>query len=297
MPLQHDRGDAASIVHLGHLTPPPPQHAVASWGSGVFQSAKRPFTDVVEGRLTPSSALLMVTLAGGARRHEFATDDGLRFDGPDRPGSVSFLPAGCERRLRLQGVMWSWASISLGGKVGGRLTQQLKKLPAFCNAYDPVVAGVLGEMARVQEADGVLDPAYCETFAAMLTAHVVRKFGAAGHRPPPSPLRLTSHQLRRLDDYIHANLSEPIRVSSLARVLAISEGHLHRALKGSTGETPIGFINRRRVERAAESLRTSPNGIQEAALAVGFSSPSAFARVFRNIMGLSPAEYRRAAKE
>ena len=111
----------------------------------------------------------MVNLSGGARRHEFSTDDGLRFDGPDGIGSASFLPAGCERRLRLHGVEWHWASITLGGTESAPMSRQLKSAPAFCSVRDPVIASVLGEMARVHEADGALDPAYCETFAAMLT--------------------------------------------------------------------------------------------------------------------------------
>lgn len=288
MPLPRRTGDTTPIRHLGHLSSPPPKHVVASWGDGVFQSADRPSTAFVEGRLTPSAPLLMVTLSGGARRHRFATDDGLTFDGPDRPGSASFLPAGCERRLQLHDVQWSWASITLGGGL------HLAGVPAFCDGHDAVIAGVLGEMSRVHDADGALDPAYCATFAAMLTAYVARKFGAAAPQRNDPPL--TPRQLQRLDDYVEAHLDEPIRVASLARALSISEGHLHRALKAATGDTPIAFINRRRIARAAEWLRTRPLGIQQTALGVGFSSPSAFARVFRNLMGRSPADYRRAAR-
>jgi AraC family transcriptional regulator len=239
----------------------------------------------------------MVTLSGGARRHEFSTDDGLRFDGPDGIGSASFLPAGCERRLRLHGVEWHWASITLGGTESAPMSLQLKSVPAFCSVRDPVIASVLGEMARVHEADGALDPAYCETFAAMLTVHLARKFGSIERQVASKSLRLTARQLRQLDDYVHAHLDAPIRVSALARVLSISEGHLHRALRMTTGDTPIAFVNRRRIERAAAWFRTTPLGIQEAALAVGFASPSAFARVFRNIVGRSPSEYKRAAQQ
>jgi AraC family transcriptional regulator len=166
-------------------------------------------------------------------------------------------------------------------------------VPAFCDVHDPVIAGALGEMARVHETDGTLDPAYCETFAAMLTFYVVGKFGGIGRQLPPKRLHLTPHQLQRLDDYVRTHLDESIRVSSLANVLSVSEGHLHRALKAATGDTPIAFINRRRIERATEWLRESSLGVQETALAVGFASPSAFARVFRNVMGHSPAAYRR----
>jgi AraC family transcriptional regulator len=65
----------------------------------------------------------------------------------------------------------------------------------------------------------------------------------------------------------------------------------------TTGETPLTFVNRRRTERAAALFRTSPLGVQDAALAGGFASPSAFARVFRTIMGRSPSEYRQAAQQ
>jgi AraC family transcriptional regulator len=297
MELVSRRGSAVSVPHLGHLNPPPSEHSVVSWGGGVFQRASRPWTELVEGRLTPSSPLLMLTVSGGARRHEFSTDDGLRFDGPDSTGSASFLPAGCERRLRLHGVEWSWASITLGGAESAHMPLQLKDVPAFCSVHDAVIAVVLGEMARVHETDGALDPAYCDTFAAMLTMYLARKFGITERKVPSKRLRLSARQLHRLDEYVNAHLDVPIRVKSLARVLSISEGHLYRALKTTTGDTPIAFVNRRRIQRAAERLRTSALGIQEAALGVGFASPSAFARVFRDLMGRSPSQYRRAARQ
>jgi AraC family transcriptional regulator len=285
------------IADLGDLSPPPSDYSAASWDGGVFQRASRSWTDIVEGRITPSAPILMVTLSGGARRHELSTDDGLRFDGPDRAGLVSFLPARCERRLRLHDVEWSWASITFGGSEGTVVPRELSNVPAFCGVHDPVIRGVLGEMARIHEADGHLDPSYCEAFSMMLTAYIGRRFGAIERDVPPKGLRLTGHQLRRLDEYVDAHLDEPIRVGSLAGVLSISEGHLHRALRMTTGETPLTFVNRRRIERAAALFRTSPLGVQDAALAVGFASPSAFARVFRTIMGRSPSEYRQAAQQ
>jgi AraC family transcriptional regulator len=200
---------------------------------------------------------------------------------------VSFLPTGCERRLRLHGVEWSWASITLEG---------LENVPAFGAVHDPVIRGALAELARVHEEDGHLEPSYCEAFAVMLSAYVSRRFSLAERAVPAKRVGLTDRQLRRLREYVEAHLDEPIRVASLARLLFLSEGHLHRALRMSTGDTPLTFINRHRIERAAELFRVSPVGIQEAALTVGFTSPSAFARVFQGIIGCSPSEYRRAVQ-
>lgn len=278
---------------LADVTPPPSHWSAAAWAGGVFQRASRPWTEIVEGRIKPSSPLLMVTLSGGAARHELSTDDGLRFDGPDRAGQASFLPAGCERRLRLHGVEWAWASITLGGACDDATAQSLSSVPAFCAVHDPVLRGGLAELARVHAADGALDPAYCDAFAAMLTAYLRKKFGARQPEVSSRKAGLTGRHLRRLGEYVDAHLDQPIRVASLADALLMSEGHLHRALKATTGETPLAFVNRCRVERAAELLRTQVSGVHEVALAVGFTSPSAFARVFREAMGHSPSAYRR----
>jgi len=299
MDVRFHRASGASSADpapFGDVTPPPSHWSAAVWSGGVFLRASRPWTEVVEGRINPSSPLLMVTLSGGARRHELSTDDGLRFDGPDRAGLASFLPAGCERRLRLHRVEWTWASITLGGASDEAAARRLSSVPAFCAVQDPILKDALAELARVHAADGVLDPAYCDTFAGMLTAYLGRRYGAGRREAPLRKARLTGRQLRRLGEYVDAHLDQPLRVASLARALLVSEGHLHRALKATTGSTPLAFVNRRRVERAAELLRTRGSGVQDVALAVGFASPSAFARVFREAMGRSPAEYRRESE-
>jgi AraC-like DNA-binding protein len=50
-------------------------------------------------------------------------------------------------------------------------------------------------------------------------------------------------------------------------------------------------LRRMRIERAAQLLRARPGSISEVAYAVGFKSPSHFARVFRERYGVSPSEH------
>ena len=81
-------------------------------------------------------------------------------------------------------------------------------------------------------------------------------------------------------------------MADLARLVGLSAGHLHRAFRETTGQTPLEFINRRRVERAAAILATEEPTIAEVALRVGFLSPSHFSRTFRRVTGRNPSARR-----
>jgi AraC family transcriptional regulator len=59
------------------------------------------------------------------------------------------------------------------------------------------------------------------------------------------------------------------------------------------GETPHQFVLRVRVERAKEMLRSAESRVLDVAIACGFKTQQHFARVFRQLCGASPTEYRR----
>jgi AraC family transcriptional regulator len=104
-------------------------------------------------------------------------------------------------------------------------------------------------------------------------------------------------RINRVIDHIDANLGGDLPLSTLASVAAFSPFHFHRIFKAVVGETVTGFIRRRRVERAAYLLLANPSRpITQVALECGFSSPAAFARVFRESFGTSATEWLRAAK-
>ena len=282
---------------LWNVSPRPADHRSFAWNGGAFDAARRNYTDVVEGTIRSPRHIIMATLRGGARRHEFVTDCGLRYDGPDRPGTVSFLPAGCERRLRLTGVAWEWASIALSPALfAGAVDDNAgaTSLASFSNLDDPFLFGLLRELERLHRIDGNLDATYCEAMSSAVAHYLRRSHPAVGAKPEAASARLTSRQLRRIADHVEAHLEEAIRIADLALLVNISEGHLHRAFRATTGETPLDFIHRRRVHKAIAILASEPASIAELALRVGFSSPSHFSRVFRGLTGINPSQYRRS---
>ncbi|WGF87448.1 helix-turn-helix transcriptional regulator [Marinivivus vitaminiproducens] len=265
-----------------------------AWNTGSFDMGARGYTESVEGTIRTPDHIVLVTLQGGARHLEVTTDCGHRFAGPDRAGAVSFVPAGCERRLRMSGVRATWASIAIRPDLVHDVAPDTAVAP-FSNIDDRFLSGLVGEMARLQAADGGLDPLYCETMALAVASYLGRR--RHGTRVAGRPPSLPSWRLRRIADYIDSHLGEPIRIEDLASLAGVSAGHLHRSFRATLGLTPLDYVNQRRIQRAVAMLAREPAPIAAVALRVGFQSSSHFARVFRQVTGASPSQVRTGTSE
>jgi AraC family transcriptional regulator len=265
-----------------------------AWSTGVFDTARRPFTQSVEGLIHTPQHLVMATLRGRAEKLEVSSSCGHRYAGPDRPGAVSFVPAHCERRLRLRGVAFEWASIALSpslfdpdADVGGTLDTA-----AFTNADDPFVLGMVTEFTRLSAPAGSLVPTYCDAMSWALARYLVGRYGQPRSWPEGAAWKLAPWRMRRIADYVDAHLAEPLRIADLAALVGVSPGYLHRAFRATAGRTPLAFIQERRIQRAAQYLHRGDATLMEIALRVGFASPSHFTRTFRRVTGVNPSKFR-----
>jgi AraC-like DNA-binding protein len=111
---------------------------------------------------------------------------------------------------------------------------------------------------------------------------------------PPARGGLPPATLRRLRDYVEAHLAENIELSMLASLAGLSIYHFAHQFKHSTGLTPHYYLIQKRVERAQRLLAESSLTLSEIALAAGFVDQSHFTRRFRQIVGVTPHEFRRA---
>jgi two-component system response regulator YesN len=93
--------------------------------------------------------------------------------------------------------------------------------------------------------------------------------------------------------YIKENYSDPsLSLALLSEVCHISQGYLGRLYKQELHRTPIEYLNRFRINRAAVLLGDPSLKIYEVAEQVGFTSQHYFCHAFKKIMGLSPKNYR-----
>lgn len=94
-------------------------------------------------------------------------------------------------------------------------------------------------------------------------------------------------------EYIVKNFNKRLKVSDIALEIAISESHLHRVFKQSSGCSIVEYINKVKVDAA--KAYTELNGVseQEAATYVGIDDSAYFSRVFKKYTGMSFSEYRK----
>ena len=92
--------------------------------------------------------------------------------------------------------------------------------------------------------------------------------------------------------YIEESLNKKISFEELASELAISRRNFDRRFTKATGNTPVEYLQRVKVEVAKKALEQGRKSIFEVMNEVGYSDDKAFREVFKKITGLSPLEYR-----
>ena len=105
-----------------------------------------------------------------------------------------------------------------------------------------------------------------------------------------NPLRWVT--LKRVQEYIAANLAEEIALPDLAKIACMSTGHFLRAFRAALGTTPYHYVLEERLRKASTLLRTTTLPISRIATECGFKTPSHLSSKFRSRIGSSPSRYR-----
>ena len=115
------------------------------------------------------------------------------------------------------------------------------------------------------------------------------------HTPKPSKVSggLPPFALRRIREYIDSHLDQNIALDSLAATAKLSLYHFARTFKQSEGITPHAFVLERRLAKARELLTATDLPLSDIAFTVGFADQSHLARRFRQVVGMSPGQFRR----
>lgn len=98
--------------------------------------------------------------------------------------------------------------------------------------------------------------------------------------------------VKKAQEFIEKNLQEKITVDTLSSRFAVSRRNFDRRFIKATGNTPVEYSQRVKIESAKKAFETSRKTINEVMYDVGYSDMKAFREVFRKITGMSPLEYR-----
>ena len=103
--------------------------------------------------------------------------------------------------------------------------------------------------------------------------------------------------VRNVSMYIQRHLFETITTTQIASHLYMSRQHLSRRFTREAGMPLATYIRNEKAEEAKRLLRYTDKSISSIALFLGFSSPGHFTKVFKDLTGMTPGEYREKKQE
>jgi len=101
-----------------------------------------------------------------------------------------------------------------------------------------------------------------------------------------------SPHIRRCVEYIEVHLEQKLTAADLARACGYSEYYITRRFKTETGYSFTDYVKFAKIERSKNLLENTERSVQEISDQLGFTNRSYFSRVFREIVGCTPAEFR-----
>jgi len=98
--------------------------------------------------------------------------------------------------------------------------------------------------------------------------------------------------VKKAQSYIENHVDEKISVEHLSSKFAVGRRNFDRRFIKATGNTPVEYSQRVKIESAKKAFETTRKTISEVMYDVGYADVKAFREVFRKITGMSPLEYR-----
>ncbi|WP_169088917.1 response regulator transcription factor [Paenibacillus sp. PL91] len=155
----------------------------------------------------------------------------------------------------------------------GRLESNMKKLDDAKYAYFKSI----GESMHVSEALSLLHSFIAEA------SDVIQSRGASGSNP----------NMVQLLHFIQEHYAEPLSLTEIAKHFHFNPSYLSSYFTSHNKEGFSEYLNKIRVEKAAELLQQDTASISEISGMVGYSDHSYFTKVFKKLTGLSPSHYRK----
>ena len=193
---------------------------------------------------------------------------------PDVQWIIEFDPAVLERRTQE----------TTGGKI-------LELAPQF-DLRNPQVLRLVQSLQADAEGGFPAGSLFGELIGDALAVYLAERYSANWPNISPPAGGLPMMRLKRVLEYIQANLDRDIHLDELADASGLSTFHFAKLFKQSTGSTPHQYVLQRRLERVKELLRDPNISISDVSLQAGFADQSHLTNVFRRFVGVTPSKFR-----
>lgn len=254
----------------------------------VCRTSHKAFSDA----LLPLPALFVhLCISGGGPVYH---DTNLqKFDVEISPGAIGIVPPGSKGSghwPEMTAISIAISANAVKESFGDTWHTRLKSNVMSQIFRDPLVEAVMMDIGFTRT--GSISDAGLVHAAHMITHQLLdKKQDQPCEQRDVIPLSNTS--IDRIVALLDENLDRQVSVPEMAGLLGLSKHHFSRRFKAATGQSPIQFSIRRRLDHAASLLENEQcANILKISQCVGFNNPSHFSRAFRQHFGLSPRHWR-----
>lgn len=257
-------------------------YRIVDYGTSETTSADRPADD--------HDLLLLTRGAGRMARGKLA---GERFTlEANRDLRATFVPRGADASVEFgtsaRSVNLVFPKGCLDGMVEDRARGPITPLLFDCNhTLIGLISLLEMELLRPGMAADMIAEQAMRSIALILSG-----IDPYGFLPESDRITIAPARLRRVVEFIEANLAEPLTIDLLAHVAGLSPFHFSRVFRSATGISPYRYVCERRLLKAQRMLMAADTQIQDIASACGFPRHANFSAAFARERNMSPREYR-----
>jgi len=160
-----------------------------------------------------------------------------------------------------------------------------------CFPAGPDFAWVMTRLTQELAQPGIMAQTKVIALSRAVLCELVKSVHHAETQNPGTSI--TQRRVSRFVDELRTRCAEPWTLDSMAAACGLGRTQFEALTKELTGDAPSFLLNRLRVNRSQSFLKANDKSITDVAFDAGFSSSQYFARVFKNLVGMTPSEYRR----
>lgn len=166
------------------------------------------------------------------------------------------------------------------------------------NVTDPAIKGIIDLFLLEVKAKGRNEISYIRSLVSLLSNHYVQNYSNYLDLINQKQIlsKFDQGQVDRVEQYIMANIGQPISIEDLAEQLHCSKFYFLREFKKFMGLTPYQFLMSKRLEVAKDKLTATSMSIAEVGFEVGFNDQSHFSRAFKGHYGQTPGQFVKAVR-
>jgi AraC family transcriptional regulator len=170
---------------------------------------------------------------------------------------------------------------------------RVKRLHCVYGTSDPTLHHLTQLIVPCLNRPEMFSQLFMDSFTLMICSHLVRRYAQIREATPRFKGGLAPWQKRRVVELFQEHLDGDIKLATLAEECRLSVSHFARSFRRSFGTSAHHYLILHRIKIAKALLSETNSSLVEIAAQTGFADQAALTRTFANVVGATPAKWRR----